>query len=85
MYSAIGAGANVVNANGGQTHFYASQTLAALNIADGAEVTFGDGLPFAPAPVKFGAPALVPEPGAIGLLLTAALGCAARRRRRGGL
>ena len=77
-------GTAVVNANS-TVNFGASQTLGALNIADGVEVTFGDGLPFAPAPVKFGAPALVPEPGAIGLLLTAALGCAARRRRRGGL
>ncbi len=85
VYRALGAGANVVNANGGQTNFYASQTLAALNIGAGAEVTFGDGLAFAPAAVKFDAPALVPEPGAIGLLLSGALGLAARRRRRGGL
>ena len=36
--------------------------LAALNIGAGVEVTFGDGLPFAGEPEKFGAPALVPEP-----------------------
>jgi autotransporter-associated beta strand protein len=34
----LGAGANVINANGGVTSFGVSQTLAALNIADGATV-----------------------------------------------
>ena len=78
--SALGTGSSVVTANAA-VHFGASQTLASLTIADGIEVTFGDGLPFAGGPEKFGAPALVPEPGSLGLLLTAALGLLARRRR----
>ncbi len=78
--SALGTGASVVTANSA-VHFGASQTLASLTIADGIEVTFGDGLPFTGGPEKFGAPALVPEPGALGLLLIAALGLLARRRR----
>ena len=73
-------GATTVNA--GTLVFLASQTLSSLTIADGAEVVFGDGLAFAPAPgEKFGGPALVPEPGALGLLLLGALSLAARRRR----
>ncbi len=72
------SGTVTVNANAA-VNFNASQTLAALNIGDGVEVTFGDGLPFAPEPGKSGA-ALVPEPGSIGLLLIGALGLLARRR-----
>ena len=72
--------AAVVNANA-RVNFGASQTLGALVIADGVEVTFGDGLPFADEPEKFGAPALVPEPGVLGLLMVGALGVVARRRR----
>ena len=72
-------GTAVVNANA-TTNFGASQTLGALNIADGVEVTFGDGLPFAPAPVKFGAAGVVPEPGSLALLAVGALGVLGRRR-----
>ena len=71
-------GTATVNANA-PVHFNASQTLAALNIADGVEVTFGNGLPFAPEPDK-GIGAVVPEPGSVGLLLAGALGLLARRR-----
>ena len=76
-------GATTVNA--GTLVFRASQTLSSLTIADGAEVVFGDGLSFAAAPGKFGGPALVPEPGTLGLLLLGALGFAARRRRDGAM
>ena len=79
--SALGFGSNTVNAAGGTTRFTVSQTLGALNIGDGAKVTFGDGLPFAPAPVKFDGLGVVPEPGSIGLLLTAGLVLLGRRRR----
>ena len=79
--SALGFGSNTVNAAGGTTRFTVSQTLGALNIGDGAEVTFGGGLPFAPAPVKFDGLGVVPEPGSIGLLLTAGLVLLSRRRR----
>ena len=78
--SALGTGTSVVNANAA-VHFGASQTLASLVIADGVEVTFGDGLPFTGEGEKFGAPAVVPEPGALGLLAISALGLLARRRR----
>lgn len=76
----IGAGANVVNANGGTTNFGVSQTLGALNIADGAVVALG-----APAPAPAFAfdsgtgggeilatnpdVAAVPEPGSPALLM----------------
>ena len=44
--TALGTGTSTVNANA-RVNFNASQTLAALTIADGVEVTFGNGLPFA--------------------------------------
>ena len=44
-------------------------------------VTFGDGLPFAGGADRFCAPALVPEPGSLGLLLVGALWLVSRRRR----
>ena len=75
----LGSGTSTVTANA-TVNFYASQTLASLTIADGVEVTFGDSLPFAGGPEKSGAPALVPEPGALGLLLVGALGVLVRRR-----
>ena len=80
MNSALGTGASILNANA-TTNIGVSQTLAALNIADGVEVTFGTGLPFGGAPEKFGAAALIPEPGALGLLMVGALGFMSRRRR----
>ena len=78
--SALGTGTSTLNANA-TVQINVSQTLAVLNIADGVEVTFGDGMSFGGAPVKLGGPALVPEPGMLGLLLMGALGMAARRRR----
>ena len=78
--SALGTGTSTLNANA-TVNIKVSQTLAALNIADGVEVTFGDGLPFAAEPEKFGAPALVPEPATLALLTVGALGCLTRRRR----
>ena len=66
---------------GSQT-FTQSMTLNSLSIADGGEVVFGDGTNFAGlAPEPGFAPALVPEPGSIGLLMVGALGLLARRRR----
>lgn len=81
LNSALGAGISTLNANS-TVNITVGQTLAALNIADGVVVTFGDGLPFAGGADKFGSgAAVVPEPGSIGLLLAGALGLAARRRR----
>ena len=69
-----------MNANGGTTNFGVSQTLGALNIADGAVVTLGTPV-MAPAPalMESGA-AAVPEPGTLALLVLGALGLACRRR-----
>ena len=79
--SAIGTGTSIVNANA-TVNFGTSQTLGALNIADGVEVTFGDGSPFAGGPGKFGGAVLVPEPGVLGLLVVGAVGVLSRRRRK---
>ena len=86
IHSAVGTGTSTINANA-TVNIYASQTLAALNIAAGGEVTFGDGLPFIGGPGKapaFGGAAVVPEPGS---LVSLALGLSmllARRRRPAG-
>ncbi len=56
----------------GAQNYNTLTTNAALNIGAGAEVTFGDGLAFAGGPEKFGAPALVPEPGSLATLLSGA-------------
>ena len=72
-------GTATVHANA-TTHFNASQTLAALVIGDGVDVTFGDGSGFAAAPERLSP--VVPEPGTAGLLLVGALGVLGRRPRR---
>ena len=75
---ALGTGGVTLNANTGTTNIGASETFAALNIANGATVTLGA---IAPSP-EF---ASVPEPGAMSLLMLGALWCAkawrASRRR----
>ncbi len=81
LNSALGTGTSTLNANAA-VNIKASQTLAALTIANGVVVTFGDGLPFIGEAEKFAAPALVPEPGAFGLLLVGAAGFLGRWRRR---
>ena len=76
------SGTAVVNANA-TTKISSSQKLAALNIGAGAVVTFAAAPPpFADDGKSFQSASLsVPEPGALGLLLTGALGALARRRR----
>ncbi len=84
LYTPLGTGSSTVAANAAVS-FYARQTLASLTIADGVEVTFGDGLPFASVPEKdgaFGGVATVPEPGSLALLLSASRSLLARRRRQ---
>ena len=81
LHSPVGTGSATVNANA-TVHFYTSQTLASLTIADGVEVTFGDGLPFAGDGEKFAAPVLVPEPGSAVLLLGGSATLLGLRRRR---
>ena len=81
VYTALGTGTSTLTANA-TTKIYASQTLASLTIGAGATVTFGNGLPFAPEPAKFGAASgVVPEPGSLGLLMVGGLGMMGRRRR----
>ncbi len=81
--SALGAGANIVNANGGATNFNVSETLAELNIANGAVVTLGAAAPapFAGEHSLAAGSAAVPEPGAMSLLVLGTLGFFGRRRR----
>ena len=82
LNSALGTGASTLNANA-RVNINASQTLAALNIAAGVEVTFGDGLPsFAGEAEKFGATAAVPEPRSAMLLLSGLAALLGLRRRR---
>ena len=75
----LGTGSSTLNASA-TVNITTSQTLAALNIADGVEVTFGDGLPFAGDGGKLTA-GVVPEPGSLGLLCVGILGFCGRRRR----
>ena len=74
-------GTATVNANA-TTNFGTSQTLAALNIGPGVEVTFGSGSALA---MDFWgdvvASDVVPEPGSLGLLGIGVLGVFGRRRR----
>ncbi len=70
----------------GRTTFniYSSQTLASLTIADGVEVTFGDGLPFTPASASLSAAPpsdFIPEPGSAALLAFGACALLGQRRR----
>ena len=53
LYGSFTAGTETINANA-TLNVFADQTIGALNVADGVEVTFGDGLPFAPEPGKGG-------------------------------
>lgn len=82
----IGSGTTILNARVGETHLAQSQTLAALNIDDGALVTIGDVPPTPPAPAfddtALLAPAVaVPEPGVFALLAPGALALLRRCRR----
>ena len=84
--AALGTGGVTLNANAGTTNIGASETLAALTIANGATVTLGT-IPPSPAPEfgggseLLGAPALpVPEPGMWSMLTVGALWCARERR-----
>ena len=74
----LGTGGVTLNAGTGATNIGASETLAALNIGNGASVTIGA---IAPAP-EFGITSTqpVPEPGT-GTLLLSALALFARRSR----
>ena len=97
LSATLGTGTSTINANA-EINITVSQTLAALNIADGVEVTFGDGLAFAGGPEKtggftvaftppssgagLGGSPVVPEPGSVGLLLAGVLGILGRRQRR---
>ncbi|MEO7319033.1 MAG: autotransporter-associated beta strand repeat-containing protein [Chthoniobacteraceae bacterium] len=80
LKSALGTGASIVNANA-TTNFGVSQTLAELNIGDGAVVTLDSAL-MSPSPALAESVQAVPEPGALALLLAGALGLFGRRRTR---
>jgi autotransporter-associated beta strand protein len=74
-------GTSTVNVNAGAVvNFGTSETLAALNIGDGAVVS----LTASPSFADVGTPtvAAVPEPGSMGLLVLGALGVLMRRRRK---
>jgi hypothetical protein len=70
----IGTGSITLNANAGETNIAESQTLAALNIADGATVILG-----APGPAP--ATHAVPEPTSLAFIGIGMLTLVARRRR----
>ena len=77
------SGTSLTKAGGGILNITGAQTYAALTTTGGVTnlmTDFGDGLPFTGEPEKLGAPALVPEPGALGLLMVGALGVLGRRR-----
>lgn len=76
LNGALGTGTSVLNADA-DTNIGSSQTLAALNIGDGATVTF---TAIAPPPAPAFAP--VPEPGACGLLAGGSVLLSFARRRR---
>ena len=81
LQSALGTGNSILNANA-TTNITVSQTLAALNIGNGAVVTFGTGAASFSASDGDGATlaAVVPEPGAVSLLVIGSLGLLWRRR-----
>ena len=90
--SAVNTYTGATNVNAGTLRFTVSETLSALDIADGAIVEVGASAP-APAPFEdavFGGGGemidasrqAVPEPGAIGLLLVGVLAVLGRRKRR---
>ena len=83
---ALGTGGVALNASTGTTNIAASETLAALNIANGATVTLG-AIPPSPLPdFEDGSELLdasvlpVPEPGMLSMLMVGALWCARARR-----
>ena len=81
LNSALGTGASTINANA-TLNIHASQNLAALNIADGVEVTFGDGSPLVGGSGKFGGAAAVPEPASATLMLGGLAALLGWRRRK---
>ena len=83
----LGGGTTILNAKVGETHLAQSQTLAELNIDDGAIVTVADVPPTPPAPgfddATLVAPAAaVPEPGTLSLLALGALNFLRSAKRR---